>query len=177
MAEKEAQRKKQSPSEYVVPTDVCYVGPDYSYRAPEGMVIKRWQVKMSYEEKYRFGMLTVPEYYAWMEELANAQNEASKVTDDERFWESDTKERKNISSNDYDEFLKENSVDVSNSNTLDFDKLASQVNSEASNEATPIANDEPDMDAILKQVNSDIHGGNTVLSEEEIAALFAAAGN
>lgn len=149
----------------------------YSVHPVPQKLIKWYEVKMTYEEKYRFGLLTYGEYIEWMQELQDAEtvNDTQEVacasgelTEDDKgtFWHKDGGERKNVSSGDYTEFLSENHVDVSNRNTVDFDKLATEVNG-------PAVSEEVSCDDILKQVNKDIHG-DTYLSQEEIEALFAA---
>lgn len=138
-------------------------------------VIKWYQVKMTYEEKYRFNLLTYPEYLEWMEELSK---EESASNDGKTFWSNDSGERTNVSSAEYEDFLANNNIDVSNSSTINFEALAASVNgSEPVAEIPPPPADayEPSMDEILANVNKDIHGGDAILSQEEIEALFAAA--
>ena len=144
---------------------------------------------MTYEEKYRFGHITYEEYCAWMYELMNqAQGDGGGQADstpsaDERgtFWHNDQEARTNISSNDYNDFLSQNNVDISNRSTVDFDKLASEVGAQAPAPAEaappPAASQEVDVNDVLASVNKDMHGGDAILSQEEIEALFAQAGN
>ncbi|MCR5722047.1 MAG: hypothetical protein K6G72_06870 [Lachnospiraceae bacterium] len=180
------------------PVAELYALAEVSPNAPKNAVVKWYNVKMSYEDKYRFGHITYEEYCAWMYELMNSQSEVSsspKASDappqaynsssaGETFWHEDHQERTNISQNDYSDFLASNSVDVSNRNTVDFDKLASEVNSGANSAAAsapvaetppPAASEDVDVNEVLANVNKDMHGGDAVLSPEEIAALFAAA--
>ena len=165
--------------------------------APRNAVIKWYNVKESYEEKYRFGHITYEEYCAWMYELMNNPQGSQEETADgsgngaayaasssgNTFWQGDQEKRNNLSSNDYNDFLSSNSVDVSNRNTVDFDKLASEVNSggapapaaPAPAEAAPPAGGDANLDEVLANVNKDMHGGDAILSQEEIEALFAQA--
>ena len=173
------------------PVAELYALAEVSPNAPKNAVVKWYNVKMSYEDKYRFGHITYEEYCAWMYELMNAPQETQESSDDakedgsvyaasssgETFWNKDRQERTNLSANDYNDFLSSNSVDVSNRNTVDFDKLASEVNSAApaAEAPPPAASENVDVDEVLANVNKDMHGGDAILSQEEIAALFAAA--
>ena len=88
------------------------------------------------------------------------------------FWQSDQQERTNLSSNDYNDFLSSNSVDVSNRNTVDFDKLANEVNNSApAAEAAPPPPADTNLDEVLANVNKDMHGGDAILSQEEIEVI------
>ena len=163
---------------------------------PRNPIIKWYQTNMTYEEKYRFGHITYEEYCAWMYELMNQAQSGggagdSTPTADERgtFWHNDQAERTNLSSNDYNDFLSQNNVDISNRSTVDFDKLASEVGAQGAAPAPapapapaeaappPAASEEVDVNEVLANVNKDIHGGDQMLTQEEIEALFAAAGN
>lgn len=180
------------------PVAELYALAEVSPNAPKNAVVKWYNVKMSYEDKYRFGHITYEEYCAWMYELMNAPQDTQESPSDtqtdgsvyaassagETFWNEDRQERTNLSANDYNDFLASNSVDVSNRNTVDFDKLASEVNSGANSAAAsapvaetppPAASENVDVDEVLANVNKDMHGGDAILSQEEIAALFAAA--
>lgn len=179
------------------PVAELYALAEVSPNAPKNAVVKWYNVKMSYEDKYRFGHITYEEYCAWMYELMNAPQDTQESPSDtqtggsvyaassagETFWNEDRQERTNLSANDYNDFLASNSVDVSNRNTVDFDKLASEVNSGAASpspppvaEAPPLAaSEDVNVDEVLANVNKDMHGGDAILSPEEIAALFAAA--
>lgn len=178
------------------PVAELYALAEVSPNAPKNAVVKWYNVKMSYEDKYRFGHITYEEYCAWMYELMNAPQETQESPAEtqsdgsvyaassagETFWNRDRQERTNLSANDYNDFLSSNAVDVSNRNTVDFDKLASEVNSDAASAPAPAAEAPPpaasedvNVDEVLANVNKDMHGGDAVLSQEEIAALFAAA--
>ena len=175
------------------PVAELYALAEVSPNAPKNAVVKWYNVKMSYEDKYRFGHITYEEYCAWMYELMNAPQETQESPAEtqsdgsvyaassagETFWNEDRQERTNLSANEYNDFLSSNAVDVSNRNTVDFDKLASEVNSAApapAAEATPpAASEDVDVNEVLANVNKDMHGGDAILSPEEIAALFAAA--
>ena len=155
----------------------------------EGPIIKAHQTAISYAEKYRLGILTYPEYLMWQAQImlgladTNAQGNTEAATDSTasassdsagRFWENDSGIRQNVSEDDYEAFLRNNSIDVSNNTTLDIQGLLDSQAAAESESSAP--NDyEPDINEVLKNVNKDIKG-DTVLSEEEIAALFAAAG-
>lgn len=174
---------------------------------PAGPIIKWYQQEMTYEEKFRFGVLTYYEYVAWMNELAeknreeNVEDTANKSTDEgkaqtdwktgensnedkarDTFWQNDGESRSNISSDDYEKFLSESGVDVSNATNLDINDILEEINDftaqrDEAASASLSSEDDADIQSVLNQVNKDIHGGNTILTEEEIAALFAAAGN
>lgn len=173
-----------------------YVYDDSSYRvigSPqitkiEGPIIKAHQTALSYAEKYRLGILTYPEYLMWQTqimlgladtEVSKSDNEVSKELNSNdsvgRFWENDSEIRQNVSDSEYARFLQDNSIDVSNNTTLDIQGIL-DTQAAAGNDNDPPCEYEPDINEVLKNVNKDIKG-ETVLSEEEIAALFAAAGN
>lgn len=152
-----------------------------------GPVIKSHQTALSYAEKYRLGILTYPEYLMWQAQISLGLASATVETKDSestetknsdsagRFWENDSGSRQNVSESDYEKFLKENSIDVSTNATVDIQSLIDDhSNIEESGESS--ASFEPDLNEVLKNVNKDIKGSD-ILSEEEIAALFAAAGN
>jgi len=155
-----------------------------------GNILKWYNVKMSYEEKYRFGLLTYEEFCAWQYELMEmaqtGQTDVSAAESDEHFWDGDTNTRVNLSADDYSTFLETNDIDVSNNTTLDMDELLKNV-PQALVEATPApetdeiamsssVSDDVDLDAVLRNVTRDIHG-ETFLSQAEIDAMFAAAGS
>lgn len=171
----------------------AYSKTEIPYHLPNVPVLKKYLFNLSYEEKYRFGILTVYEYYEWMKELAEeAQKEAGeaeKSPEGHTFWASDEGERKNLDADAYQDFLVNNSVSVSNSTAFDFDALAKEFSgsdstppaedsapsTEEASSPTPAVSDEVNMDEILANVNKDIHGGDAILTQEEIEALFAAA--
>lgn len=142
------------------------------YKSP---LIKWYTTNISNEDKLRLGLMTYPEYVAWQQEL---MKEAAGAAGSNTFWKDDTEVRENMSTDDYESFLSQNSIDVSNRTAVDFDALAASLQSgggvteAASADAAPA--DVADMDAILASVNRDIHGGATLLSQEEIDALFNA---
>lgn len=136
-----------------------------------GSLIKWYQIKMTYEEKYRFGLLTYPEYLEWVESLKTTP------TTSDTFWKNDQGERTNVSNEDYQSFLAENSIDVSNTTTLDMDDILELAEQASEDHIEPdYVPSESDIDEVLKNVNKDIHG-ETFLSQEEIDAMFAAANN
>ena len=177
------------------PSAELYALAEIPPNAPRNPIIKWYNVKMSYEDKYRFGHITYEEYCAWMYELMNTPQVAPEGSDVESaegnaytasasgntFWQEDAEKRNNLSSNEYKDFLSSNSVDISNRNTVDFEKLASEVNAEAAasapaaEAAPPPPPAETNLDEVLANVNKDMHGGDAILSQEEIEALFAQA--
>lgn len=138
-------------------------------RKPPCNIIKWYRVKMTLDEKARFNLLTYEEYLEWIKELEERSKEQDKT-----FWASDTEERSNVSEDEYEAFLSANNVDVSNSTSVDFDALKQQIEGGDTEEKKPQP-EEPSMDEILSSVNAANHGGDKILSPEEIAALFAAA--
>lgn len=167
----------------------------HPFGVPTGPIIKKWQVKMSYADKYRFGVLTYPEYLEWMQELADEaaveEEKPKKKAESNTFWANDDGERENLSNAAYEKFLAENAINVSNNTTLDIDRIINDVSySEEPKEALtasdefankPVAQEseedvEANIQAVLTQLNKDIHG-DSVLTEDEIRALFEAAGN
>lgn len=155
--------------------------------SPSTKIIKWYQTKLTYEEKYRFGHLTYPEYIEWQNELYLQYCEENNLNPDgtpaseselgdkaynatsSTFWKDDTSARNNVSSDEYNDFLSENNIDVSNNNTVDVSSILADMEDSA-----PPADEDVDVNDVLKQVNKDIKG-DTILSEDEIAALFAAA--
>jgi len=168
-----------------------YIYDDSSYRVigtphvqVDGPVIKARQTALSYAEKYRLGILTYPEYLMWQTQimLGLADTEASEKEADNisaqkdssgRFWENDSEIRQNVSASDYEQFLVENSIDVSNNASVD---IASLLNDTSAADSASPQEEETNLDEVLRSVNKDIKGSD-VLTEAEIAALFAAAGN
>lgn len=148
-------------------------------KKPTGPILKWYQVKMTYEEKARFNLLTYYEYCEWMEELRKAEEEKSTA---KTFWGNDTELRSNVSSDEYEDFLSKNNIDVSNRTAIDFDALVNEVNggnsepqAEAASEPAPA--EEQSMEEILASINAaNSSGQDKILTEAEIAALFAAAG-
>lgn len=133
-------------------------------------LIKWYQQDLSYEEKYKLGLLTPQEYELWQAELAKeSAHEKRGANGSDTFWSGDQEDRENVSQDEYADILSAAGVDVSNKTSIDFDSLFAEVND------APQAPSEPDLDEILANVNRDIHGGSAILSEEEIAALFAQA--
>ncbi len=163
------------------------------YHSP---VIKWYNTNLSDEDKYRLGLMTYPEFVEWQNRLMREANEAT-LTNETVTNEADTagadlsgvehssgtsasangyvssladSSADQVSRADYQDFLASNHIDVTNSNTVNVDALLAEASAPA-----PLGNAEPDMDEILANVNRDLHGGSTMLSEDEIAALFAAA--
>lgn len=109
---------------------------EYGESSPRitGTIIKWYQVKESYEDKYRFGHMTIQEYNEWMEELKNkAEEEEAKkdgpgtgATAGKTFWQDDNGKRLNMSSSDYTDFLSQNNINVSNSATVDIESLLNE---------------------------------------------------
>ena len=150
-------------------------------RIPTGPIIKWYETKLTYKDKYRFGLLSYQEYCDWAaknfdenasgypdDEDTSTKEDTQKPNDGKTFWANDEEERTNLSHDDYEDFLSNNSIDTSNKSSVDVGSLMAKYGDEK--ESTP-APEETDIDAVLKQVSQDIHGGN-ILSEEEIHALF-----
>lgn len=96
---------------------------------PKNPIIKLYQQKLSYEEKYKLGILTYPEYVQWQQELMEEQEkEKEKSEEGSTFWSADGGNRDNISDDDYNDFLAQNNIDVTNSTYVDFDSLKDQFN-------------------------------------------------
>ena len=132
------------------------------YQSP---LIKWYQTPMTYEQKYRLGLLTLEEYEEWQRQLAEEEKAASQPS---TFWGNDDGDRENLASDAYNDFLNANNIDISNNNSVDIDSLLGEYG-----EASPIVH--LTEEEILANVEKDIHGGSVMLTEEEIAALFAAA--
>lgn len=141
-------------------------------------VIKWHQVDMSFEDKQRFNLLTYQDIIQHqMEEMQAAQAAAQPTQEtsadtsmDKTFWASDSAERTNLSADEYSDFLAKNGLDVTNRTAVDINSIVE----EAAEPETPVTPYEPTEDEILANVYHDIHG-DTMLTPEEIAALFAAA--
>ncbi len=96
---------------------------------PKNPIIKLYQQKLSYEEKYKLGILTYPEYVQWQQELMEQEKEKeSKAEEGSTFWSADGGNRDNISTEDYNDFLEQNHIDVTNRTYVDFDSLKDQFN-------------------------------------------------
>ncbi len=91
---------------------------------PKNPIIKLYQQKLSYEEKYKLGIITYPEYVQWQQELAEQEKE--KQSEGSTFWSADGGNRDNISNDDYNDFLSQNNIDVHNRAYVDFDSLKDQ---------------------------------------------------
>jgi len=162
-------------------------------------IIKRFRINYSYEEKYRLGIMTPQEYAAWQMELFRKQQEEQEAERLEReraaadsieggtFWANDTTIRTNISGDDYNKFLAENGLDVSNTTAVDVGQLIQQENdrvigsigyttAQGSIDGILQSADQEraQEEAVMMASSSDSSDPNRVLSEEEIAALFAA---
>lgn len=113
-----------------------------TFRAPLGNVIKFFQAPMGLAEKAKLGLLTYPEYLEYEEMLKLKEQEENGeeiVFEDseeaspkaprknQTFWQNDESERKNMSSDDYSDFLSQNNVDVTNSTAVNFDELAKSL--------------------------------------------------
>lgn len=152
----------------------------YVEKKYESPVLKWYQVKMSYEEKARFNLLTYAELLEWQKEMMEEQSgqsgsEDKSAVQGKTFWAQDEAERLNVSSNDYESFLAENNIDVSNRNSVSFDELQRQLTQKISDKP---AQEEESEDDILARINAaNGQGTDRCLTEEEIAALFAAAAN
>ncbi|MBP5151975.1 MAG: hypothetical protein ILP13_03545 [Lachnospiraceae bacterium] len=122
----ETKTKKPTSNEYI--DNIPGFSLEIPKNAPRNALVKWYQQKMSYEEKYRMGLLTYPEYLEWQQELMNAEEaKTTPVEEGSTFWSGDTELRSNISNSDYEDFLAQNNVDVSNSTTVDFEKLKNEL--------------------------------------------------
>ena len=95
---------------------------------PKNPVIKLYQQKLTYEDKFRLGIITYPEYIQWQTELAQAKADKDKKEEGSTFWSAEGGNRDNIPSDDYEDFLAQNGIDVSNRTYVDFDSLKNQFN-------------------------------------------------
>ncbi len=161
-------------------------------KMPYAVVIKRFQIDYSYEQKYKMGILSMEEYVAWQIQLSQKAQEAQPKQEhiDHTFWERDEKERRNIPENEYEEFLLNNQVDVRNRTTLDMDSIINAHEMPAGgqtgdDDTEGLSEAEAMEQAVAMAVSSsmedpsDLPGGddpNRVLSPDEIQALFAAMG-
>lgn len=154
------------------------------HHMPYTSIIKRFQIDYSYAEKYKLGIITFDEFQIWQAELAKEREGQAEEGDyldelingavsqkNHTFWENDTSDRLNVSSDAYGEFLLANNLDVSNVNAVDFDALAKQQ------ETKPPVEEEVDLDAILAAAvpMGSNTGTESMLSQAEIDALFASA--
>lgn len=171
-------------------------------KMPYSPIVKWYNTTWTFEQKYKCGRMTYDEYLLWMEELKKEEEEKNGTsgsvqtgsTAGTTFWQQDGGARENLSTDAYADFLAQNSIDVSTNATVDIASLLAEaegtaepapepVKDEAQNDGCPpqssndnnslIGND-VDVDEVLKSVNSSIHGDD-YLTQEEIAALFAAA--
>lgn len=96
---------------------------------PKHTVIKRYMINYSYEEKYKLGILTPQEYYQWQFELEEkAKAEAnSKSSEKHTFWEGEDEPRQNVSDDDYQAFISQNGLDLTNVNSLSFEDIQKQA--------------------------------------------------
>lgn len=162
-------------------------------------IIKRFWINYSYEEKFRLGIMTPQEYAAWQMELFQKQQEeqeAERAAKEEAsaaeieggtFWANDKAVRMNLSSDDYSKFLAENGLDVTNTTAVDVGQLIRQENDKVIDSIgfttaqgsidgifESADQERAQEEAVMMASTSDNSDPNRVLSEEEIAALFAA---
>lgn len=87
-------------------------------------VIKRELIKYSVPQKVRFGMLPYSALQEYEQEKAATAAKAAEAAEEEApkkrgtFWEEDEGDRQNISQEDFEKFLKDNAIDLSNINPL-----------------------------------------------------------
>lgn len=150
-------------------------------KQPYTPIVKWYNTTWTYEQKYKCGRLTYEEYLQWMEELRaeeeekNAGSVQTGATAGTTFWQQDDVARENLSNDAYADFLAQNSIDVSTNATVDIERLLAEAGgNDSSPESAPPPDNDVDVNEILKSVNASMHGDD-ILSEEEIAALFAAA--
>lgn len=159
-------------------------------KMPYSVIIKRFQIDYSLEQKYRLGIMTPPEYAQWVqekEEELRAQNKPpKKERKNHTFWEDDGGERKNVSENDFAKFLSENSLDVSNTTAVDVAALIQQENEkvldsvgfETTQDSIAVilesaeAEKRQEEEILAAAMGGNADDENRVLSPEEIAALF-----
>ena len=160
-------------------------------KMPYAVVIKRFQIDYSYEQKYKMGILTMEEYVAWQIQLSQRAQEAQSEQEhiDHTFWEHEEHERPNIPENEYEQFLLNNQVDVRNRAMVDVNAIISEHEAPSGGRTeadTEVLSEAEAMEqAVAMAVSSsmadpaDLPGGddpNRVLSPDEIQALFAAMG-
>ena len=118
-------------------------------------IIKRQSINYTFEQKYKLGIMTDFEFAEWQYQLRKEAEEAqlaaqeSAISAEEAaalneilgnapagtevdttkhtFWEGEEGDRENISNDAYEEFLKANAIDVSNSTSTSFDDLVAQT--------------------------------------------------
>lgn len=107
-------------------------------------LIKYWNINYSIPQKIRLGLLPISaldEYYAQKEEEANPKSSSSETTvepvvseskeeapvrKNHTFWEDDEGDREQLSQEDYDKFLAENNIQLTQADDLVAQLLASQ---------------------------------------------------
>ncbi len=154
--------------------------PGYPGRKKQSPVVKWYDVKMSFEEKARFNLLTYQDIIAWQQEMmALSENNQSDVSEIEgrTFWTNDKEERLNVSNGEYEAFLSENHLDVSNRNQVDFGVLAAQIGEESTIADKPPGEPESEEDILARINAANGMSSERNLTDEEIAALFAAMAN
>ncbi len=151
-------------------------------KAPFATIIKRYQIDYSFEQKFKLGIITGPEYMAWQAQLyeESLQKEEKSEKKNHTFWEDDEGIRENVSEADYDSFLAVNDLNVSNNAMVDIDAIIRE--SQAAMEENYAAND-PEEDTQAQEAETAAAEAlpgdddpNRVLTPDEIAALFAAMG-
>lgn len=157
-------------------------------------IIKRGRIHYSYSEKFKLGFITPQEYYYWQQELFEEEQKTKALEDKKKssknrtFWEDDEAVRENVSNSDYDKFLRENGLNVSNTTAVDIGAIIQEENQKAL-DSIGFATTQNGIDDILESaseeelqaqalamVNAGKDDENRVLTPEEIAALFAEAG-
>ncbi len=148
-------------------------------KAPYSTIIKRYQIDYSFEQKYKLGIMTPSEYMAWQaqlfEEAQKKQSEAAAGRKDHTFWEDDEGVRENVSDADYNSFLSTNGLDVSNNAMVDIDAIIRESQERMAAQEEIAAAPEPESAAAGGHLPGD-DDPNRVLTQDEIAALFAAMG-
>jgi len=164
-------------------------------KMPYTVVIKRYMIDYSYEQKYRLGILTAEEYAMWMHQLAEekrkeAEEERKKAkSEGSTFWANDKGARMNVSSDDFDKFLAANNLDVSNNTSVNVEALI-QENNQSLLDSIGFATTQDSITSIVDSASAEEEQAailaaaagagsddpNRVLTTEEIQALFASMG-
>lgn len=156
-------------------------------KMPYSVIIKRYQIDYSLDQKYMLGIMSPQEYAMWIQEKEEEQKKKNKPErKNHTFWEDDAGERKNVSDNDFAKFLSENSLDVSNNTTVDVaaliqkenEKVLDSIGFETAQESISAIMDSAEAEKrqeeeiLAAALGGDVNDENRVLSVEEIAALF-----
>lgn len=161
-------------------------------KMPYTAIIKRFQIDYSLEQKYKLGIMTPEEYGQWLvieheKALEEARKkESEKAGNSATFWGNDRTVRRNVSDDDFDKFLKDNNLDVTNDTHVDVgaiiqkqnDEMLSSIGYTTAQDSISEIMESADEEKTLQDIMAANAGddANRVLTTEEIAALFAAMG-